>query len=140
MTPSLTPTPTPDPCSHLTLVGYIVRLREVSWAIANEDSSPVTIKAIYLKWPDSNERLEAILLGRDTIWDQGDSTPPTYINSGWLSSGSRVIGPDEIKRLTFRFSDSAASSGYYLEVTFNNGCTLEAETVSANELKTFIGD
>ncbi len=134
-TPTQEPTATPnaDPCANLSVIGYIVEEEIVAWAVLNESSTAVTITKIYIDWPSSNWRLRYIILDEDVIWDRGDEYPPTYIEHGWKTGGSRKIGASESKALLFVFGADASSSGYYLKVGFDNGCYLEAQTVTGYE-------
>jgi hypothetical protein len=61
-----------------------------------------------------------------TIWDDGENNPPTHIDSNW--KGNRYISAGDTDTLELDFSDPAASSGYVLEVTFDNGCSVSDST------------
>jgi hypothetical protein len=90
--------------------------------VSNGGSSTVRIVVIDLAWPASNGDFDEVNLRGNTIWDDGENNPPTYINSNWF--GNRYIGPGNNDTLEFDFSDPAAFSGYSLEVTFDNGCSV----------------
>ena len=93
----------------------------MSWSLYNGGVATVEISNIFLDWPPDNAELTKIELGGDAIWDQKDHNPPTNIGGGWKSGVSRSIGPSSLKTLMFVFDKEAKSSGYTLEVTFDNG-------------------
>ena len=134
--PSLTPPPpptstsppppssTPDPCAGTTISAAGVQWREARWTVGNQGSATITITAIHLDWPSSNDDLEKIELRDTTIWDNVDHSPPTDISSGWRSGASRSIGPGESARIDFRFNRDASGGGYSLSLTLNGVCSV----------------
>jgi hypothetical protein len=123
MTPTPTPTATPDPCSGLSLTDFQIDEEKISWTMANNGVTTVKITGIYLDWPNGNEELQKIILGGREIWDQEDDNPPTTIHSGWQTPNRR-LSPGESKSLIMEFAEDAASSGYDLVVTLDNGCQI----------------
>ncbi len=130
-TPSATPTPTwtstpepsvtPDVCEAISLHGFDVDGQELDWSVSNGTGSTVVINSIFFNWPTENEELKKIELNGDKIWDDKDESPPTDITSGL--KGNRQIGGGQSKTLRFYFGEVAVSTGYVLEIGFNNGCT-----------------
>jgi serine/threonine protein kinase len=124
-TPSRTATHTLDPCSNITVSVFSVNGQKVSWSLFNGGTGVVEIFKIYLNWPVENNELTKIELGGSVIWEKKDKSPPTLIAGGWVSGANRSIGAGNSKTLTFVFNvDKAEPSGYYLQVTFNNGCII----------------
>lgn len=126
MTP-VPPTATPAvvPCSALWLGGGGSLLKRVWWDLGNDGDLPVEITAISIDWPGSNQRLDEVTLGGEGIWDKRDDSPPTAIDSNW-AGGSREIAPGSSSNLAFIFHKLAASSGYTVDVTLDNGCVVSA--------------
>jgi len=124
--PSNTPTDVPpiDPCAGLISAGFLVNGSEVSWEIVNGGLSGVSVSRILLDWPASNLELKKVRLAGSQIWNEGDNSPPTDIQSGW--KGNRSLSPGAAKELSFEFGVAAASSGYDLLVEFDSdsGCQI----------------
>jgi serine/threonine protein kinase len=125
-TPALSSTPTDvppiDPCAGLIAAGFLVNGSEVSWEIVNGGLSGVSISRILLDWPAANLELKKVRLAGSQIWNAGDNSPPTDIQSGW--KGNRSLSAGAAKELSFEFGTAAASSGYDLLVEFDTGCQL----------------
>lgn len=119
------PTATPDLCLDLLLVDFDVFGSGVKWKLVNGGLQAVVISGIHFDWPASNEQLESIKLGGELIWSGEDESPPTVVTSGW-GPGSRVVGSLSQRNVQFGFDDDVASSGYWLRITFQNGCQVTA--------------
>lgn len=85
----------------------------------------VKITAIWIDWPTQNEKLEKVKLAGSTIWDKGDDTPPSEINSDWKGA-SRQIPPGASGTLRFEFKKNAETTGYSVSVTLDNGCVISS--------------
>ena len=112
---------TPDVCAAISLHDFDVQGQELDWSVSNGTGSAVVINSIFFNWPTENEELKKIELNGDKIWDDKDESPPTDITSGL--KGNRQIGAGQSKTLRFYFGEDAVSTGYVLEIGFNNGCT-----------------
>ncbi len=125
-TPSNTPTPTAttDLCSLIGTGGFSVVGKQVSWTVDNSSSSTQTISRIQLDWPGGNGQLKKIRLENSLIWNAGDGSPPSVIQSGWKGTPEFPAGTQ--KELSFEFSSDAAGSGYNLEIELVAGCQLSA--------------
>ena len=124
LAPSSTPTyvPSIDPCAGLISAGFTVNGSEVSWEVVNGGLSSVSISRILLDWPAVNLELNKVRLAGSLIWNAGDNSPATDIQSGW--KGNRALSAGAAKELLFEFSTGAAGSGYSLLVEFDNGCQI----------------
>jgi hypothetical protein len=97
--------------------------KNVELDFTNGGGSTASITGIDIAWPDgTNGKLKKIKFGGSTIWDTGDNTSPVNISGGWLSSVALSAG--QTKTLQFQFNNNAASTGYTVTVTFDNGCSL----------------
>ena len=96
---------------------------EASWEIVNGGLSGVKLSRILLDWPAVNLELKKVRLAGTLIWNAGDNSPATDIQSGW--KGSRSLAAGAAKELSFEFGTAAASSGYSLVVEFDNGCQID---------------
>ncbi|HET7011844.1 MAG TPA: serine/threonine-protein kinase [Anaerolineales bacterium] len=126
-----TPTPMPEPtdtpqalaCDTSQLVGASIDEDEVAIGLRNNGDSYVRVTRIYLDWPTLNGALKKIELGSDTIWSQGDSLPPTLVNSDW-EDPLRAVGAGRTEPLIFSFERDALPTGYSLAVELNGECQL----------------
>jgi hypothetical protein len=80
------------------------------------------IENINLDWPPSNFGIFNIFLDGKMIWAQGDPSPPTNISSFTGSTSDRRVNSSGV--LEALFGNDAASSGYSLEIRFDNGCSI----------------
>jgi hypothetical protein len=63
------------------------------------------------------------------IWNAVDDTSPTGITSGqWLpgSAEMRSVPSGSARIMQFEFEKTALDTGYNISVSFDNGCTLNA--------------
>lgn len=125
-TPSKTPTNTtpPDPCALLHLGDFYPVGNVVRWNIYNDGPTSQRISNIYLYWPSNNIRLNEIIVDSQVIWDDRDYYPPTDIYAGNFIPGDVSITGGDTVRISFRFKRSVETTGYYLKITFANGCVI----------------
>lgn len=127
-TPSRTPTPLPsntptvDVCPQISVGGLRTNSTIAEWTISNGTGSPIVIENINLDWPPSNFGIFNIFLDGKMIWAQGDPSPPTNISSFTGSTSDRRVNSSGV--LEALFGNDAASSGYSLEIRFDNGCSI----------------
>jgi tRNA A-37 threonylcarbamoyl transferase component Bud32 len=115
------PTATPDECDAISLQGFTTHEKEVDWSISNGTGGKMKVEEIYIDWPDGNGVLNKIELEGSQIWPGVDEDPPTNITSGM--TGDRQIESGSSKMMRFFFGSDGSSSGYTLEIGFNNGCS-----------------
>ena len=92
--------------------------------ITNTSGATITIAAIDLGWPASNDALFSIFVNGTVVWADEDLLPPTYIDSWIGGSSARQVGTSA--SLEAGFGTYAAGTGYNLSVTFDNGCQASA--------------
>lgn len=115
-------TGTPSGCA-ITATNISISGKSALLDFTNGGGSTASITSIDISWPDgTNGKLKKIEFGGSTIWDTGDNTSPANISGGWLSSVALSAG--QTKTLEFKFNNNAASTGYTVTVTFDNGCSL----------------
>jgi serine/threonine-protein kinase len=120
-TPTFTATPTQDVCPLITIGGFSHISTIAKWVITNNSGATITIAAIDLSWPASNNALHYISVGSPVIWMGEESPPSAHIDSEWIGGQSaRQVGTSA--SLEVGFGTNAAGSGYNLSVTFDNGC------------------
>ena len=115
---TLTPTQTVDICSLITVGNFSKSGNYVRWQITNGTGSLITLTGIDLGWPASNIVLLEVSLGGGVIWPGDDFDSPSHVST------SSSVSESEPEELEFFFGWIAASSGYSLEVSFNNGCSI----------------
>jgi len=121
LTPTRTATPTQDVCPLITIGGFSHISTIAKWVITNNSGATITIAAIDLSWPASNNALHYISVGSPVIWMGEESPPSAHIDSEWIGGQSaRQVGTSA--SLEVGFGTNAAGSGYNLFVTFDNGC------------------
>lgn len=121
-TPAPTHTATPvvaGACPELKLIGFKRQGNDFVWTVDNATAVPLRIMDVDVTWPDvGGQRLDQFHLGGELIWDQsqgGFEIP---------SDDRLVLGPDPRElRLHFYYGDPA--TGYSLNLSFDNGCSLQ---------------
>lgn len=113
----------------ITATAITISSDKASLNFTNGGSSIASITNIDIAWPSSNTKLKEVKFktsSNEKIWDAGDTASPTGMpaEGGWKSSGDRTLGAGSTKTLEFKFEDDAASTGYTITVTFDNGCSL----------------
>jgi hypothetical protein len=125
-TPSDTPTPTAtiDPCTQITLTGFVASGTDVTLELINGSPAMITIDQIDLSWTDS-PNLKEILVGSNKIWDGDQGTPVNLSSADWIGSPSyrQIAAGASASPLKFVFWNSADTSGYSLTVRFDNSCS-----------------
>ncbi len=122
------PSPTTENvCDNIRISNFAVNGQTISWTITNDSATNATINAITINWPSGNDYLDSITLGGETIWDQQDNLPPTVVDASWKGNASRTIGAGSTMTITFQFGEAAASSGYDLNIQFNQDCSKSAQ-------------
>jgi serine/threonine protein kinase len=111
-----TPTQTTDICSLITVGSFSNPSTYVKWQITNGTGSSITLTGIDLDWPEDNGGLRKVSLGGSEIWFGFDPSPPSHVSPSTSVSGT--------ESLDFLFMDNTVSSGYSLEVSFSNGCSV----------------
>ncbi len=122
-TVTYSPTSTTDPCIDLSLGNFSAPSTIAKWRINNDSGSTVTLTDVSLSWPASNDLLFNVFFKGAVIWS-GEGDPPSItIPPGWIGGpGARQF--DSAATLEFFFGNPTAESGYNLQVTLSNGCTL----------------
>ncbi len=113
----------------ITATAITISSDKASLNITNGGASSVSISNIAISWPSSNTKLKEVKFktsSNEKIWDAGDTASPTNMptDGGWKSGGDRTLGAGNTKTLEFKFEDNAASTGYSVVVTFDNGCSV----------------
>jgi serine/threonine protein kinase len=114
-TTTLTPTQTADVCSLITIGNFSTPGTFVKWRITNGTGSLITLTDIDFWWPASNEELVEVRLGGIVI---SGFAPPDHVQ---ISTSSSVSVTES---LDFLYGGPPASSGYSLDVSFSNGCSI----------------
>ncbi|MGD8731953.1 MAG: protein kinase [Anaerolineales bacterium] len=107
-------TPTKDVCPQIKIGGFRATESFVEWTISNDTGGSITLSRVVLSWPSPNVALFAMKLDGASFWTGFDDSSP----SSW--SGSKNMGASA--RLEADFVGKAASSGYKLDLSFDNGC------------------
>lgn len=130
-TPTITLTPTPV-CYGISASFSAPSGNKLELGIQNNGGSSVQVVALLFDWPDgslANANLSSITMGGSLVWTLGDSISPTSIDeSQWLPGTSeiRTVLAGGTRIMQFDFANTAVDSGYNISVTFDNGCTSNA--------------
>jgi hypothetical protein len=123
--PSLFPTKTltqaPDPCDDIEIDPVFAPDDKYILKIRNNNPMKITIVNMSIHWPPEHVKLERVKLGSKTIWDDGDTDPPTDMPPWAGSAKDREIKQSDDKTLEFRFKEpapGAAFNSYGLVITF----------------------
>lgn len=142
-TPTITPTPTgtvtPPPTPTATspptstpvcpIYGTVLQVNGdlLSWTLQNNSLDPYEIASIFIIWDDGppTPQLTDITMQGTTIWSGGPLGSPASINSGWSGSAAdRTILGGTSKTQQFSFTKDLKNTGFFVAVTFLNGCTV----------------
>jgi serine/threonine-protein kinase len=117
--PTNTPSPTVDICALISVGGFSANGSTARWTITNNSGATITLDSMSLSWPVSNDALFNVFLKGGMIWSGASTSSPTNISSWSGGSGAREVDASANLEVFFGV---AASSGYSLNLTFNNGC------------------
>ena len=117
--PTNTPSPTVDICALISVGGFSANGSTARWTITNNSGGTITLESMSLSWPVSNDALFNVFLRGGMIWSGASTSSPTNISSWSGGSGAREVNASANLEVFFGV---AASSGYSLNLTFNNGC------------------
>lgn len=120
--PTITITPEPGMCSRFSLTFVNATSNIGLWRLSNDNSTPAMITQIELSWPKANEVIFNAFLNGRVIWSGGDLVPPSFMTTWFGDPSDRIVEGNT--RLEFLFGTSAVSSGYDLQLDFDNGCTV----------------
>jgi len=129
-TATITPTATPV-CYGITASFLPPSGTKLELQIQNNSLADVRVAQILFLWPspDGKQVLNEIKMSGSAVWNAVDNNPPTLISSGqWLSGSDEIrkVPASSSRLMQFVFMRSLASSGYNISVTFENGCTRNA--------------
>ncbi|TEU00149.1 MAG: serine/threonine protein kinase [Anaerolineales bacterium] len=122
-TPTTTATPTQDVCPLIDIGSFSSTSNIAGWEITNDSGATITIEAIDLDWPAPNE-LFYIFVDNTMVWWSDGVSPPRHIDSWINDQSAREV--DSSATLEASFGTDAASAGFNLSVTFDNGCQVSA--------------
>lgn len=135
-TPSITPTKTNSPtvtvtptpyCNGITIAFNKPKSNYIDLNVSNVSGITHMVTSLSLTWPDvpaATQSLNWVYMDGWTVWNAGDAEPPTDISS-WIGFPQyRNVPPASAIR--FSFMQNVAISGFYITVTFENGCSLSA--------------
>jgi hypothetical protein len=91
----------------------------VKWTLTNSSGSSVTIDSIGIDWPTYNQSLKQVEVGGTTVWSGEDDQPPTPI-----SGVGSALPAGSAKEILFTFKKAVDSTGYQLDLSTTNGCSL----------------
>jgi len=134
---SITPTPTQD-CSINTGPILIDSGNKKFWFdITNNLSYQIQITKITLDWPtNTNGSLKEILSGNQQIFNTEVAASPVVIPDqyNWKAGtpNFRIWDVGMTKSLEFRFNSGIATSGYNVQVGFDNGCSVTVSQMSVS--------
>jgi hypothetical protein len=119
--PTVTNTSSPMSCSAITVNPVSGAGGEFN--ITNNNAGDIVITQIKLTWPvGTNGIWKKVILGGTTIGNPNtDTSPATIILSA--SPIQRTIKGSKTEPMVFKFQNPTASTGYYVEITFDVGCT-----------------
>jgi hypothetical protein len=122
---TLPATATPDVCASITLTVFNWSGSQVWWTLTNGSGATIVLTRFDLTWTAGEDLSKAETDGAD-FWN-GDTSSPANISSGWTGNpDKRTWNPSDSRQLRFAFEDIVTSSGYWLDVTFDNGCVTSA--------------
>jgi len=122
-----TATMTPTPVCSVSGGGITVNGKKLKWTLTNATSSTEVISSISIDWPDnpSSQKLKKVKFGGKTIWDQGDTQPPTTIAGSWKgSTNDRSLPGSSSREAQFEFEKDLPGTGFLITITLESGCSV----------------
>jgi serine/threonine-protein kinase len=111
-------------CPAIALLDFEREGSEVGWSLDNAGDQPVTIVSWQLPWAPDNPLL-GLRLGENTLWElPAGVTPGPDVEFSIPRDERSSVPAQSVRPLRLTFSRSDASPIYFLELTFDNGCTL----------------
>ena len=100
-----------------------------AYYINNRSSRVLRIEKIHITWPAGNDAIFNVFWDGTVIWSDEDTNSPTTMDS-WINTPDKrdiekLAGTS--KTLEFFWGVGAASTGYTVLVTFDNGQTVYIE-------------
>lgn len=98
-----------------------------TYIITNRSSRVLRISEIHISWPVAMDALFNIVWDSTNIFSGEELDPPTSITGGWSGSASdRDVGKGAAD-LEFFWGIGGASTGFTLEIVFENGQSVYIE-------------
>ncbi len=99
---------------------------KVDVLLQNLGGNSIRVVSVTIDWPISNEELKEVEMGGTTIWSGPINSSPYTIDQWSGDPGAREINPSGSRTMRFTFKRDAASNGYRIAVSFDNGCKVTA--------------
>ena len=120
--PPVTTTVPPTNCSLYTLTSGA----QAKFSLHNNSTSPVVLTSESLTWPASNGNWTTVEFGQNNVIGSPNAPPTSYtINFGAAASARTVPALGSVTIIN-NFLIEEANSGYSIDLTLNNGCTVSA--------------
>jgi predicted outer membrane repeat protein len=100
-----------------------VKDKEVKWKLTAPKTQSMEVKEIDITFPVSGGWLQEVHLGGPKIFKGSLVSPATIIAFNGKAK-DRTIDKGKTDELKFNFKNKVATSGYYITVTFTNGCSV----------------
>lgn len=99
-----------------------------AYNINNRSSRVLRIERIDITWPAGNDAVFNVFWDGTVIWSDEDISSPTTMDS-WINTPDKreIAKLAGTKTLEFFWGTTAASTGYTVLITFNNGQTIYTE-------------
>ncbi|NUM46614.1 MAG: hypothetical protein HUU38_18070 [Anaerolineales bacterium] len=122
-----TPAPTATPICPIYASPFTIVNNKLSFQITNNSGVDYVISTLYISWPDTpTQSLVGIDLAGNTFWNGTQATSPFNGNSGsWTGPEDyRTIPPYSSRTITFTFTEDLPAFSYFIQISFDNGCSL----------------
>jgi Flp pilus assembly protein TadG len=124
--PTLTPSQTNTPGCAVSGGSLTINNDKLYWTLINGDISDEIISNVNIDWQDipGDQHLDRLKLDGDEIYHQHDTTPPTYISSGWnAEEDRRILEGSSIEILEVDFNKDLFAD-VAITVIFESGCSV----------------
>lgn len=112
------------PTDQLRLVWGHATSNIVGFDWANNTAIDLVIAKIELTWPSGNDPIFNVFVDGTVIWNGADGPPDAILTSFVNTEADRTFHAKSSEDIEFFFGTNAASSGYDLIITFENGWTI----------------
>ncbi len=131
-TPSPTATATLASCTNITLGSLgLSGLDNLAINITNSTGATIRMDGLTVNWIESpiSQKLKNVAVDGNQAWNGADNNTPSIFPSeiAWTGLAStREVSDASTEQLLLNFQDDLAVSGYSIQITFDNGCVLNA--------------
>lgn len=98
-----------------------------TYVITNRSSRVLRMSEVHISWPVGMDALFNVLVAGTAVWSGEDLDSPTDITGGWVNTPDKRDIPKGDTDIDFLWGIGGASTGFTLEIVFDNGQSVYIE-------------